>query len=45
MIPLYYAGEDYVAFNARINHPDQTPLYGMVLETWWMDQDKNANQD
>lgn len=37
MVPLYYIGQDYVAFNAELNHPKTTPLYGMVLETWWMD--------
>jgi len=35
MIPLFYIGEDYVAFNSKIQHPETTPLYGMVLETWW----------
>lgn len=35
MIPLYYAGEDYVAYRSFIRHPESTPLYGMVLETWW----------
>ncbi len=38
MIPLYYAGKDYVAYWDPINHPENIPLYGMVLETWWMDQ-------
>ena len=35
VIPLYYAGKDYVAYNRTIKHPDKTPLYGMVIETWW----------
>ncbi len=34
-IPLYYAGEDYVSYRNFIRHPDKTPLYGMVIETWW----------
>lgn len=37
VIPLYYAGEDYVSYAAKIRHPAETPLYGMVLETWWID--------
>lgn len=45
MIPLYYAGQDYVAYWPPVKRPDQTPLYGMVLETWWMDQPPAANQD
>jgi len=35
VIPLYYAGVDYVAYRAFIRHPETTPLYGMVTETWW----------
>ncbi len=35
MIPLYYAGADYVAIRNNIAIPDNTPVYGMVLETWW----------
>lgn len=37
MIPLFYIGEDYVAFSNKIKYPKTTPLYGMVLETWWID--------
>ena len=37
MIPLFYIGRDFVAYNKKINRPDTTPLYGMVLETWWID--------
>jgi len=38
MIPLFYIGKDYVAYNAKIKHPKNTPLYGMVLETWWYNE-------
>lgn len=41
-IPLYYLGHDLVAYRARLGRPDTTPLYGMVVETWW---DKNAQTD
>ena len=37
MIPLFYLGKDFAAYKNTIHHPDKTPLYGMVLETWWMD--------
>lgn len=37
IVPLYYAGQDYVAYNKMVKRPDATPLYGMVMETWWMD--------
>lgn len=36
-VPLYYSGRDYFAYNARIKRPETTPIYGAVLETWWME--------
>jgi len=36
MIPLYYNPSDFVAYWAAIQRPDVTPLYGLVMETWWM---------
>jgi len=36
-IPLYYTDSQYVAYWAPLKHPAQTPLYGTVLETWWME--------
>lgn len=35
MIPLNYAGKDYVAYWQPLRRPETTPLYGMVTETWW----------
>ncbi len=35
IIPLYYSGQDYIAYQSRIMHPAKIPLYGMVQETWW----------
>ena len=37
MIPLYYGGVDDVAYWKPVHRAEKTPLYGMVLETWWMD--------
>lgn len=37
MIPLYYIGADFVAYYPDLQRPETTPLYGMVLETWWHD--------
>lgn len=34
-IPLYYSDSDYIAHQSTIVHPEKTPLYGPVLETWW----------
>ncbi|MFP4314013.1 MAG: extracellular solute-binding protein [Alphaproteobacteria bacterium] len=36
IVPLHYSGEDNFAYNSRIERPDNTPIYGAVLETWWM---------
>lgn len=44
MIPLYYAGVDYVAWWNPIHRPEKTPLYGMVMETWWMDPQEAGKQ-
>ena len=37
-VPLYYADEDFVAYDAKIRHPATIPLYGMVMESWWAAQ-------
>ncbi len=38
MIPLYYNPQDFVASWKPLGHPDTMPLYGTVLETWWMNK-------
>lgn len=35
MIPLFYPGADMVARSAEVKRPDTTPVYGVVLESWW----------
>ncbi len=45
MIPLYYSGVDMIASWKPLAHPGKTPLYGTVLETWWMDPPAAAKQD
>ncbi len=34
-IPLYYSGYDYIAYRSDMAHPDTTPIYGPIIETWW----------
>ncbi len=34
-IPLYYLGKDLIAHSSDIKAPDNTPIYGSVIETWW----------
>jgi len=43
MIPLFYIGKDYVAYNKKMKHPEQTPLYGTVLEAWWINNNQSKN--
>lgn len=38
MIPLYYNPQDYVAYWPPVSRPATVPLYGLVIETWWMGQ-------
>jgi microcin C transport system substrate-binding protein len=33
---------DRVAYWNRFGHPEMTPVYGYVLETWWQDPAKAA---
>lgn len=42
MIPLYYNPYDYVAYWKPLKRPETTPLYGMVVETWWMDNPESG---
>jgi ABC-type oligopeptide transport system substrate-binding subunit len=34
-IPLYDAPEDRIAYRKGLKHPEMTPLYGPVVESWW----------
>lgn len=43
-IPLYYTGYDYVAYRSDLAHPEMSPLYGPVVETWWK-KSKNIKTD
>ncbi len=35
IVPFYYLGADDIAFWKQLHHPEATPLYGAVLESWW----------
>ncbi len=36
-VPLHYDGTDRVARWVHLQHPGHMPLYGMVLESWWLE--------
>lgn len=42
MIPLFYAGKDMVARAAEVKRPEATPVYGVVLESWWRETASKA---
>jgi peptide/nickel transport system substrate-binding protein len=35
VVPLFYAPDQWVAYNVRVAKPTQDPLFGVALETWW----------
>lgn len=35
---LYHLGHDLVAYWDPVQRPENTPLYGLVIEAWWADQ-------
>ncbi len=35
VVPLYYLPGQRVAYQTRLAHPQETPIYGYQLPTWW----------
>lgn len=35
IIPLFYTGADFAAYQSNLHHPETTPLYGLIPEVWW----------
>ncbi|MBN9248602.1 MAG: ABC transporter substrate-binding protein, partial [Hyphomicrobium sp.] len=35
VVPLFYTPRQWVAYWARLKHPDKTPLFGYAVDTWW----------
>ena len=38
-IPLFYSDNDHYAYQSSVSSPGITPLYGEIVETWWMDRE------
>jgi peptide/nickel transport system substrate-binding protein len=38
VVPLFYAPRQWVAYWARLHHPDKTPLFGYAVDTWWAEK-------
>ncbi|MEZ0170837.1 extracellular solute-binding protein [Microvirga sp. TS319] len=35
VIPLFYVGDQWVAYDADLRKPDRAPLFGPSIDTWW----------
>jgi peptide/nickel transport system substrate-binding protein len=35
VIPLFYPPHQWVAYWARLKHPETTPIFGYSIDTWW----------
>lgn len=35
VVPLFYPPRQWVAYWARLKHPDKTPVAGYQVDTWW----------
>ena len=40
VIPLYHSDTDRIAYWNFLEYPEEIPLYGIVIESWWINQDK-----
>jgi len=38
VIPLFYQPDQWVAYWARLKHPEETSLYGYKINTWWAEE-------
>ena len=41
-LPLYDSPKDRVAYKKGLKHPEITPLYGPVIESWWYEPAKSV---
>ena len=35
LVPFFYKGVDYIAHKKTLSYPENTPIYGVILESWW----------
>ncbi len=42
VVPLFYLPDQWVAYWTRLKRPDETPLYGYQIDTWWSDEGRDA---
>jgi peptide/nickel transport system substrate-binding protein len=37
VVPLFYVGDQWVAYDAGLKRPARTPLLGTTIDVWWRD--------
>ena len=42
VIPLYHSNTDRIAYWNFLEHPNEIPLYGIVIDSWWINQSKQS---
>ena len=40
VVPLYHTNKDRIAYLEFFEYPEKIPLYGIVIESWWVNKDK-----
>ena len=40
VVPLYHSNKDRMAYWDFFEYPEKIPLYGIVIESWWINKDK-----
>ena len=46
VVPFYHLGTDQIAFwTSRLGHPDVTPVYGAILESWWKSEGRGQGSE
>ena len=43
VIPLYHSNTDRIAYWNFLEYPEKIPLYGIVIESWWINKEKAQN--
>ena len=42
VIPLYHSNTDRIAYWNFLEYPNEIPLYGIVIDSWWINQSKQS---
>ena len=43
VIPLYHSNTDRIAYWNFLEYPNEIPLYGIVIDSWWINQNKQTD--